>query len=104
MNYKEWTEKVRDEQPKLGIKTYRQTDLERFLSKTVPYCKFIPLTKRQRVKLRAKYRYAYKRRFMDDMTSVLREAMETNVNKYIETDFFWNDVDDFTWEVVTNKD
>lgn len=83
-------------------KVYRQTRIEHFLENTLPY--HLPfLSKRERVKLRQKYKYAYKRRLMKDLVEGLNKLCkqgriqkeEPLTNKEIE----WKEAD-YEWEVI----
>lgn len=84
---------------------YRQTRIERFLENTLPY--YLPfLSKRERVKLRQKYKYAYKRRLMKDLVDGLDKLYkqgriqkeELLTNKEIE----WKEAD-YDWEVIRQQ-
>lgn len=78
------------------IVVYRQTRLDKFLSSFIPY--HIPLiSKRQRVRYRRFFKNRWRKKLMNDMTKVLKDA---SLNGYdYETKGFieW----DYEWEVIS---
>ena len=81
------------------VHAYRQTRLERFLERTVPYLPFVFKNKRERVRCRWRFRYAYLQRLDDDLMAVLgkMQAKTFDASKV--------DLDPlFDWEITLKND
>ena len=92
LTHEEWSEMTKSA-AKLNSASWRATKMELFLSKTIPYCRFLPVTdKRKRVRIRNWFRYAYLRRAMRSMTNALSRFSAkpvVNAPEPIEFDFEW---------------
>ena len=80
---------------------YKASKLETFLSKFLPY--HLPfISKRNRIRLRNYFKYAYQRRLMKDMTDALKEIHAKDPIDYTQLSR-WNE-EDYTWEIIDYDD
>ena len=71
VNYKEWFNNVKDFSPLGNCLVYKQTKLEKILSKVLPH--IIPfISKRRRVAIRGYWKYRYKRRACTALCKLLK--------------------------------
>ena len=79
------------------IKTYKQTPLEKYLENVIPYLPFIFKNLRERVRCKWYFKYAYLRRFDNEMVELL-SSMQAKPVDYSKIEF-----EPFEWELVTKR-
>ena len=95
--------KAKETLKKTSYIVYKASKLETFLSKFLPY--HLPfISKRNRIRLRNYFKYAYKRRLMKDMTDALKEIHAKDPTSQIQPSRWrWNE-EDYSWEIIDYDD
>ena len=91
-SYEEWSSKL-SKLPKMDFIVYKMTPEEEFLSKLLPYCPFLDMTKRERVILRSRLRNAWKAKVAEALTKALMEAKP----RFEKVDL---DPSDYEWTII----
>lgn len=91
-SFEEWSSRL-SKLPDIGFTVHKMTPDEEFLSKLLPYCPFLDMTKRERVILRNNLRYAWKARAVKAITEALMQAKP----KFTKVD--WNP-SDYEWTII----
>ena len=76
---------------------YKQTPLEKFLERTIPYLPFIFKDLRERVRCKWRFKYAYLQRVDDDLMSVLSTVKAKPI------DLSEVDIMPFEWEISLKR-
>ena len=93
--FEEWKNHVDGLRP-LGVIIFKATPLEEWAWKTVPYCPWLPISKRTRVKIRRYFRYGWSRRANKALVDSLKGSIVSNSRPF---DYQISE-DDYTWDIV----
>ena len=98
ITFDEWSEMTKGSGGLGGVTAYHPSKIEAFLSKTIPYCRLLPVkSKRTRVKIRKWLRSLYLKKTERRMKVLLNTLSSDSSIKTFEPVNI-----DFEWELKTN--